>query len=215
MIVFYSIVIAMIVLFLHACTWDGNIFEGIKKIIKPEGKLYKPIYGCPVCMAPWYGTLIYFIFFGSDWQEWILTILAAGGISVFSVIGIIIKDYCASRTIDVEKKSVDVPSDVPLKKESDSTPHTDYATSLLTKDNNRLVGHYTTTVPPYVTSLTVPMTKPHASVSPKKKSEMDIRDVAAKVGMTVTELLTAFEEAVKEGKLKPALKKTKTKQTKK
>jgi hypothetical protein len=115
MIVFYSIVIAMIVLFLHACTWDGNIFEGIKKIIKPEGKLYKPIYGCPVCMAPWYGTLIYFVFFGSDWQEWILTILAAGGISVFSVIGIIIKDYCASRTIDVEKKSVDVPSDVPLK----------------------------------------------------------------------------------------------------
>jgi hypothetical protein len=48
----HAFIIAMIVLFIHASSWDGMIFEGIKKIIKPEGHLYKPIYGCPICMTP-------------------------------------------------------------------------------------------------------------------------------------------------------------------
>jgi hypothetical protein len=93
----HALVIALIVLFLHSCTWDGEIFEGVKRLIKPEKKISKPIYGCPICMTPWWGTLIYWIFFHSSVQDWLLTVGAAAGMSVISVVLIDIKDYCVER----------------------------------------------------------------------------------------------------------------------
>ncbi|MBC7451513.1 MAG: hypothetical protein H7259_08505 [Cytophagales bacterium] len=89
----HAFIIAMIVLFIHSTTWKGMIFEGIKKIIKPEGMLYKPIYGCPICMAPYYGTILYLIFFRLSISDYVLTIGTAAGLSVISVIIIDIKDY--------------------------------------------------------------------------------------------------------------------------
>lgn len=94
-----ALTISLIVLFLHACTWDGQIFAGIKNIIKPEGRIYKPIYGCPICMTPWYGTLIYWLFFAITWQDWLLSVGTAAGFSVLWVLIIDIKDNtksCAS-----------------------------------------------------------------------------------------------------------------------
>jgi len=88
----HAFIIAMIVLFIHACSWKGMIFEGIKTIIKPEGHLYKPIYGCPICMTPYYGTIIYLLFFRLNFADWLLTIGTAAGLSVVSVILIDIKD---------------------------------------------------------------------------------------------------------------------------
>jgi len=91
-----ALIISLIVLFLHATTWDGHIFEGIKKIIPPEGKLYKPIYGCPICMTPWWGTIIYMLFFDIGFKDWLLTIGAASGFSVLWVLIIDIKDNTKS-----------------------------------------------------------------------------------------------------------------------
>ena len=88
----HAFIIAMIVLFIHACSWQGMIFEGIKKLIKPEGHLYKPIYGCPICMTPYYGTIMYLLFFRLSFVDWLLTIGTAAGMSVISVILIDIKD---------------------------------------------------------------------------------------------------------------------------
>ena len=88
----HAFIIAMIVLFIHACSWQGLIFEGIKKLIKPEGHIYKPIYGCPICMTPYYGTIIYLLFFRLSFTDWLLTIGTAAGMSVISVILIDIKD---------------------------------------------------------------------------------------------------------------------------
>ena len=93
----HAFIIAMIVLFIHSTTWKGMIFESIKKIIKPEGMIYKPIYGCPICMAPYYGTLIYVFCFPLSWIDGVLTIATAAGMSVISVILIDIKDYCIAR----------------------------------------------------------------------------------------------------------------------
>lgn len=87
-----SIIIASIVLFIHACTWEGMIFEGVKKIIKPEGMLYKPIYGCPICMTPWWGSLIYWLFIGISIPNWILIVGTASGFSVISVVLIDIRE---------------------------------------------------------------------------------------------------------------------------
>lgn len=93
-----ALAISLIILFLHACSWKGMIFERIKKIIPPEkyyifGKdISKPIYGCPICMTPWWGTLIYWLFFAISIPHWILTILTASGLSVLYVVMIDLKD---------------------------------------------------------------------------------------------------------------------------
>lgn len=85
--------IAMTVLFWHACTWKGMIFSGIKKVIKPEWYISKPIYGCPICCTPWWGSLIYWLFFSiGGWQMWLLTVGIASGINVISVVFIDLKD---------------------------------------------------------------------------------------------------------------------------
>lgn len=84
----------LIVMFLHATSWDGMIFEDIKKYIKPEGMLYKPIYGCPICMTPWWGTVIYWIFFHNSGVDWLLTIGAASGLSVIGVVFLAIRETC-------------------------------------------------------------------------------------------------------------------------
>lgn len=86
MIIQLAVIISLIVLFIHSCTWDGMIFSKIKDYIKPEGNLYKPIYGCPICMTPWWGTLIYVLFIHVSFVHWLFVIGAASGLSVISVV---------------------------------------------------------------------------------------------------------------------------------
>lgn len=109
--------IALIILAGHSFTWDGQIFDGIKRLINPDWKISKPIYGCPICMTPWWGTIIWLIFFrvqtivqdgniyqtNLGWMDWFLTIATATGISVIGVIMIDIRDYAVSRTRDKDK----------------------------------------------------------------------------------------------------------------
>lgn len=89
-----ALIISLIVLAIHSFTWEGMIFEPIKKIIKPEGMLYKPIYGCPICMTPWWGTLIYLIFIHLSIADWFLTVGAATGLSVISVVLVDLREAC-------------------------------------------------------------------------------------------------------------------------
>ena len=101
-----ALTISLIIFFIHATTWDKMIFAGIKRIPMPEW-LQKPIYGCPISMTPWWGTLIYMIFF-ADWSSrWypttsfydcFLTIGPACGISVIFVILLYIKEFCSGNT---------------------------------------------------------------------------------------------------------------------
>ena len=88
----HAFIIAMIVLFIHAVTWKGMILEDIKKFIKPEGYLYKPIYGCPICMSPYYGIIVYLLFFNVSFADGLLTVATACGLSVVSVLLIDIRD---------------------------------------------------------------------------------------------------------------------------
>jgi hypothetical protein len=88
-----SLVIALIIFFLHATTWDTHIFSGIRKLISEDSMISKPIYNCPICMTPWWGSLIYWLFFAHSFTDWLLTVGAAAGLSVISVILIYAKDY--------------------------------------------------------------------------------------------------------------------------
>lgn len=91
--IIHALTISLIVLFLHACTWKGMIFEGIKKIVEPESKLHKPVYGCPICMSPWHGTYLYWMLYHVNVVDWVTTVFTAAGFSVLWVLAIDIKDY--------------------------------------------------------------------------------------------------------------------------
>lgn len=93
-----AFIISLIVLFIHFTSFKGHIFSGIKKIIKPQGKygIYKAIYGCPVCMSPWYGTVIYFLFINKGVADYLLTIGAACGIAVIYVVLLTIRTACVN-----------------------------------------------------------------------------------------------------------------------
>lgn len=97
--IFHSLQIALLVLFIHATTWEGNIMSWVKVFNFPEW-IEKPLYGCPMCMTPWWGTLIYFTLLNLpiNFQVYLLTIGSACGMSVLSVIAIYAKNYFKKNT---------------------------------------------------------------------------------------------------------------------
>ncbi len=64
------IIVALCVLFLHICTWEGMIFHFIHSSLWGlRSWLKKPLYDCPVCMAIWWGPAIIAIgIIGKMWQ---------------------------------------------------------------------------------------------------------------------------------------------------
>lgn len=119
MILHNALIIALIIFAGHAMTWDGQIFSFVRKLIDENKSISKPIYSCPICMTPYYGTLIWFLFFRNSAfdvssegmvqiyngvQNWFLTIGAATGMGVIAVILIHVNDYCKSRTFKDKEK---------------------------------------------------------------------------------------------------------------
>lgn len=82
------LIVALTVLFLHVCTWEGMIFGFIHSGLKQlPDYIKKPIYDCPICMSVWWGSIILYIGTITDaWYqpklfEWILIVFSAGGIN--------------------------------------------------------------------------------------------------------------------------------------
>lgn len=80
-----SICIAVAVLCVHVIIyWPGMIFHGIADYAArkkwPE-KLEKPIFSCPICMTPYYGSVFYWVCLAGSWREWIVVIFVAMGIN--------------------------------------------------------------------------------------------------------------------------------------
>lgn len=84
-----AISLAFIILFLHATTWEGMIFENLyEKTYKWPTWLKKVLFDCPICMAPWVGSLLLVIWGISTghWltaPQWIAVLLIAAGINTF------------------------------------------------------------------------------------------------------------------------------------
>lgn len=82
-----SFMLAFSVLFLHVCTWEGMIFEFVSnKLYNLSDKIKKPLYDCPICMVPWWGSIILTLYSLASglWQpyyQWILELFAAAGIN--------------------------------------------------------------------------------------------------------------------------------------
>lgn len=82
-----ALIIAFVVLFLHATTWEGMVFQIVAEKLHtlPEW-MKKPLYDCPICMAPWWGSVILLLMclHSGDWLDplsWLLLVFAAGGIN--------------------------------------------------------------------------------------------------------------------------------------
>jgi len=77
-----TILIAFAVLFINATTWEGMIFEDVANWLDtklPEW-VSKPLYGCPICMSFWYGSLFYIIYEGVE-KEMLIVVFAAAGVN--------------------------------------------------------------------------------------------------------------------------------------
>jgi hypothetical protein len=78
--------IALITLFLHACTWDGMILEVVHAVLQDLPVfLKKPLYDCPICMTIWWGPTIAGIgvvgnlwVIANTWQLFLYVVTAAG-----------------------------------------------------------------------------------------------------------------------------------------
>ena len=98
----FILIIAFSVLFIHSCTWEGMILESVVKVFwKAPVWIKKPLFECPICMTPWWGSLIIVLSCINsgvwiDWFSWIIIIITAGGIN--SVLDKFINDGRDSNT---------------------------------------------------------------------------------------------------------------------
>ena len=97
-----ALIISFIVLFIYKTMDEGMIFEKLGNWFKenlPE-EIHMPVFNCPICMTPWYGTIIYFILFYHGefiWRDYLGTIFAAGGISVIFAVLLHIETAISNR----------------------------------------------------------------------------------------------------------------------
>lgn len=75
-----SFIIALLVLAIWYTYQEGEIFGFVQKWEGSLGKLFEPLFGCNVCMTPWYGSIIYVILWGVNWQ-WPVVVISAMGIN--------------------------------------------------------------------------------------------------------------------------------------
>jgi len=79
-----AVIVSFSVMAIWCCMLETMIFGRIRNLNIPEW-MEEPLYGCVVCMTPYYGSAIYWIFLGDGMIEWILVILVSMGIATFFV----------------------------------------------------------------------------------------------------------------------------------
>jgi hypothetical protein len=80
------LITALIVMFIWATMLEGMIFGKIRQWLAALTEFYqKPIFDCPICMVPWYGSIVYWVIWGNSWQEWLIVIFAAAGLNTVFV----------------------------------------------------------------------------------------------------------------------------------
>lgn len=78
-----SLIIALIVLSIHYTMQEGEIFSKLGDWFNnnlPE-QIHQPVFECNVCMTPWYGSIVYVLIWGVNWQ-WPVVVIAAMGVNV-------------------------------------------------------------------------------------------------------------------------------------
>lgn len=79
-----AFIISLIVIAIWATMLPNMIFGKIRDIKMPEW-LADPLYDCPICSCPYYGSVAYWIIFHDTVMMWIIVILVAMGINTVFV----------------------------------------------------------------------------------------------------------------------------------
>lgn len=77
-----SFIIALLVLSIWYTMSEGEIFAGIGRWFEKHmpSFMHQPLYECNVCMCPYYGSVLYVLIYGINWQ-WPVVVIAAMGIN--------------------------------------------------------------------------------------------------------------------------------------
>lgn len=74
-------VISLFVFAINYSMKEGEIFgflgDWLGRVL--PAKLHDPAFECVVCMAPWYGTALYWLIWADGYKEWLIVIIAAMG----------------------------------------------------------------------------------------------------------------------------------------
>lgn len=73
-----SFIISMIVMAIWFTMQEGEIFGRVQKY--SHWKIAPALFDCPICMVPWYGSILYVLIWGVSWQ-WPVVVIAAMGIN--------------------------------------------------------------------------------------------------------------------------------------
>lgn len=78
-----ALIIALIVLAIHYTMLDGEIFGKLGNWFAKHlpAKIHPAVFECNVCMTPYYGSVLYVLIYGINWQ-WPVVVIAAMGINV-------------------------------------------------------------------------------------------------------------------------------------
>jgi hypothetical protein len=77
-----------IISFLIFAIWytmlPGEVFSRLGKWLGAHlpHQLHNPVFDSPVCQAPWYGTGLYWLIWGTSVQEWPVVVIGAMGLNV-------------------------------------------------------------------------------------------------------------------------------------
>jgi len=78
-----SLIIALIVFSIWYTMQEGEIFGWLGTWFNKHlpYAIHPPLYDCNICMCPWYGSALYVILYGINWQ-WPVVVITAMGINV-------------------------------------------------------------------------------------------------------------------------------------
>lgn len=77
------IIIAIIVFAIWQTMQEGHIFHRLGVWFEnhlPEW-MHNPVFACPICLTPWYGSVLYWLIWGNSIFEWIVCVIAAMGLN--------------------------------------------------------------------------------------------------------------------------------------
>lgn len=80
-------IISFIVFAIHYAMKEGEIFGFLGNWLyeKLPEVLHNPVFDCVVCMAPWYGSILYWTIWHGQVVEWLVVVIASMGLN--SIIG--------------------------------------------------------------------------------------------------------------------------------
>lgn len=83
MILYQSLIIALLVLSIHYTMIEGEILGklGIWFTNNLPTKIHPAVFECNVCMCPYYGSAIYVLLWGVSWQ-WPVVVICAMGFNI-------------------------------------------------------------------------------------------------------------------------------------